>query len=171
MTGRKALTGGIVLLSAVAAVMILAWLPGCKVTTHDIAVHMVRGLQQTRNLTGSQLGAGMRITYASCKAKHPGDKPALKACIKPALDLQAKWKGYIRPVVDTTAQSGKAVLQTKVVVDRCKREKNCDKVIFAIIKPGACAILRGLTAFGHLLADKGAAILASLGIFEGVICD
>ncbi len=170
-TVKQIWTTGVVLFALVGAAMIMAWLPGCKVTTHDVAVHSVRGLQQARDVTGSQLGAAMRLGKLSCVAKHGAKTAGYAACVKPYLDAQDSWRKYIRPAADTTAQAGLMVLKTKVIVDKCKREKNCDEIIMAILKPGGCAILRGLRVWGHLLADKGAAILSALGMFEGVACD
>lgn len=154
-----------------AAMLMAAFGLGCKMTTHDVGVQMVRAEQQARDLTGSQLGAAMRMGHLSCKTKHGAKTPAFAACVKPYLDAQGSWRKYIRPVMDTTAQAGLTVLKTKAIVDKCKAEKNCDKVILAILKPGACAILRGLRVWGHLLADRGAALLSALGMFEGVACD
>lgn len=144
---------------------------GCPLKPYDIAVRSVRGMQQARDLTGSQVATYLRSEHARCKAAHGAKTKAFADCIKPALEVQDKWAQLVRPVVDTTAQAGLAALQTQAVVEKCKAEKNCASVIFALIKPGGCAILRGLRAFGHLLADKGAAVLAALKPWEGVTCE
>lgn len=156
-----------VLLLLAATLMLSA---GCKMSTHDVAVQMVRAQQQARAVTGAQLGASMRLGHLACKSKHGARTPEFAACVKPYLAAQNSWRKYIRPSADTTAQAGLTVLRTKAIVDKCKREKNCDKVVLAILKPGACAIMRGLRAWGHLLSDKGAAVLSALGMFEGVTC-
>lgn len=167
---RMITTSGLVLGALIVAVLILAWIPGCAASSHHISANMVRGLQQARDVTGAQLGAAIRLGHLSCKAKHGAKTAAFAACAKPYLDAQTNWGKYIRPAADTTAQAGLTVLSTKAIVDKCKVEKNCDKVVLAIMAPAACAIIRGLRAWGHLLADKGAAILSSLGMFEGAAC-
>lgn len=143
---------------------------GCKATSYDVAVRSVRGLQQVRDLTGKQLATVMRTTHAECKAKHGAKTKEFADCVKPVLGHHDNWRKYVRPIMDTTAESGKAALTTTAIVEKCKKEKNCDKVLLKILAPGACAIMRGVKAFGHLFADKGSAVLTALKPFEGVAC-
>jgi hypothetical protein len=150
--------------------LLLAMAGGCKAGPVKIAATMIRAGQQTRDLTAKQLAAAMRTKHAECKRKHGPKTPEFAACVKKVLEAQSAWAKYARPVVDTTASAASAALKTKAIVDKCKQEKNCAKVVLAIMKPGVCAIMRGLAAFGALLADAGASILTALKPFEGVTC-
>jgi hypothetical protein len=157
----------IVGLLAVVAAMAL---PACKASSMRIATQTVRHVQQARELTGKQLAAAMRAAHARCLLKHGAKTTEFKACVKPVLDAQDKWRKYARPVVDTSADSAKTALKTKALVDACKKAKDCHKRVLAFLRSGYCALSRGLKSFGHFLSDKGSAVLGALTVFEGVIC-
>jgi hypothetical protein len=164
---RKIWTAGTVLLSAVAAVMILAW-SSCSATA--AATRAVRGLQQARDLTAKQLAAMVRTRHLACLEKHGTRTPEYAACVKESRGWLVLWQDAIRPAADTSAAVGVAALQTEALVRKCKAEKNCLKVILAMMKPGACALARALKAFGHKLPDKGAGIASAVSVLGVVSC-
>ncbi len=164
---RRIWTVAIILLSMVCAVMVLAW-SSCSPTAG--AVRGVRALQQARNLTARQLAAMVHARHLDCLQRHGTKTPEYTACIKDPRAWLSLWQGAIRPAADASAAVGVAALQTEALVRKCKAEKNCTKVILSMMKPGACAITRGLKAWGHKLPDKGAGVLGAIELLGVMSC-
>lgn len=143
---------------------------GCVLGPYDIAVRSVRTMQEARDLTGAQLGAAIRSQRAQCIEQHGSKTQGYADCMRSIFAGQDKWKKIARPVVDTTCQVATTALKTTAFVEKCKKEKNCDKKVLALLALGYCAISRGLRFFGHFFSDKGSAVLNTLGAFEGVTC-
>lgn len=165
----NAFTVGMIIIGLALAVLLS--LGACRVTAYDVAVRTARSLQQARDLTAKQLAASAAARHAECKAQYGVKNEAFANCIRSHRKALEVWQETIRPILDTVCSAAIAALQTTALVKACKAARDCDKRILKLIAPGACALLRGLKAFGHLLPDGAGAVLSVLGSFEGLVCD
>lgn len=168
---RQILTFGVGMLALGAALAVLVLLGSCKASPMKIAGTTVRALQQGRDLAGKQLAATIRAKHAECKTTHGAKTPGFAACVKDVLAAQDLWRKYIRPAIDTSADVANTALKTTAFVNACKKAKDCHKRVIAFLRKGYCAASRWLRSFGHLLSDKGQAVLGTFTSFQGVICE
>ena len=143
---------------------------GCGLGPRGVAAHTIRALQQARDLTAKQLAAAAAAKHVECKAAHGVRNQAFADCVRDHRQALDRWRQLVRPVVDSSAGVAVAAMDTEAIVKKCKARKNCAAVVLALLQPGACAIMRGLRAFGHYLSDKGTAVLTVLKAFEVLSC-
>jgi hypothetical protein len=160
----KWMAAAITILAMVAAVLILAWVPGCK-GPYDAAWRTLDGVQKARDLTAQQLAAHGTAQHKACLAKHAKGSPEFAVCIKPARDILRQWQTNVRPAVNSAIQI------TATAVDIAERVKADPKINWLdLVKPAACALLGAARAWGHYYADRAAAVLAALKFAEALAC-
>ena len=77
----------------------------------------------------------------------------------------------LRSYRDNIRPAARSSVAAVFVGVRIAREAGKDKIDYvAMLRPGGCAIMLGLRAWGHKLPDKGASILPLLELFQGVAC-
>ena len=164
MNRRKVWTTGITMLAMVAAVMILAWIPGCK-GPYDAAWRTLDSIQKAKALTAQQLAQAARLKHADCKKLHGVKNAAFANCIADHRKALKTWQDDARPAINSAVQITATALQ---IAEQVKAEKKVDWM--TLLKPAVCALMRVARAWGHYFPDKGKTVLGALQGLEGVLC-
>lgn len=119
-------------------------------------------VREASTMTDRTLADVCRAKWETCKGK-----PAVErdACFKAHGDALDSWRKIGRPAIDSALIITVAALQ---IAERAKAKKP-DWI--ALLKPAACALARGLAAWGHLLPPATlAAIKGPLDLVSGFTC-
>lgn len=129
------------------AFAILAYLlSGCG-NAYVTAYKSLATVRATAELTEQTLSDVCRIKAENCQAAHTSDASAFGECVGPCVDALGNWITYVRPAVNTGLAAGLGAIE----VARAAKSK---PDVLAIMKPIACALARGMKAWGHLLPPK-----------------
>jgi hypothetical protein len=158
---KKVYTTGLSLMALVVAAMILAWVPGCNLTTGYRAVTVT---VKVGNETGKAGAAACAVKRKTCVDRHKEDVPALQACLKPCHKALTAWTTIVRPAVNTATEATFAALET------ARQAKKPGSTWVAKLRPGICALVAILQEWRSLLGDKAKTLLNLLGTVEDVAC-
>ena len=89
---------------------------------------------------------------------------ALKECVKGCKEALTRWVKYVKPSVNSALAATWGGLETA----RLAGQKETD--VLKLIKPGACALIKGVEAWKGLLGDKLAGVIGPLVALKGLVC-
>ena len=163
---RKIWTAGFIMLSGIAACLILAAFgTGCK-GPYDGAWRTLDSVQKAKHLTAQQLAQFADAKHKGCVATHGAKSAGYADCIKATREMLRTWQNVVRPAVNSAVNITATAVQ---IAERAKQDPKLNWL--ALLKPAICSLLRGAKSWGHYYADKGAAVLGALRAFEGVVCN
>ncbi len=158
---RRNITSAIVLSALMFAVFVVPWLAGCS--HYTTAWKGTASAMEITKSTGTGLEVVGRPAYDKC-AQHGLKTPEFASCAGSWIRHLTNWQAYARPAMRAAVAATYGGLRVAEEAGK----KGFDWM--AALKPGGCALLRGLKAWGHLLPDKGKAALAALGFLDPVLC-
>ena len=134
-------------------------LVGCS--PYSAAWRTMDGVITARDQTAVGLATWGRAELARC-TKLPQAEHA--KCLEPASQALTHWRDDARPAINTALNVAAASIQIA--------EKAGNKKLdwLALVKPGACALLRVVKLWGHKLPAGGASVYAALGTISEVYC-
>jgi len=151
--------------AAVLLVLVVGVSTGCR-GPYDAAWRTLDGVIRARDATAAALATHAKAERERCLKAHGPKTEAGAACIKPTREALHQWRTVARPAVNTALQVTAASLQ---IAERAKADKPPDWM--ALLRPGACALLRAARAWGHWYPDEGKPILTALGAAAEVTCE
>lgn len=125
---------------------------GCSPKGYSAAIKSTVAVKRATQATGVALAAGSKAELAA-------GADTGKVCKR----LFA-YRDKIRPLARTAVAAAWAAIQTA----RAAKKKDFD--VWAVLRPGACAIILGLREWGHKLPDKGSVVLGKLERYQGLAC-
>ena len=163
MTDRKIFTSGVVLLSAICAVMILAW-SSCSPWAN--AARATLTARTVGDEIDQWIATKTRAVTAECLSKHASKSVGYGECVRPWRAQRDHWRLKARPALSAAVGAAYRSIQLG------KLAKEDPKAIWPIAVRAVCLASEAGAALGDLMpASLKGRILGVLKMIKGVSCD
>lgn len=133
----------------------------CACSPYSAAWRTMDGVITARDQTAQGLADWGKVELARCTKLHDAERPK---CLGPASQALTHWRDEARPAINSALN----VVAASIQIAEKAGNKKLDWL--ALVKPGACALLRVVKLWGHKLPAGGASIYAALAAFQEVAC-